>query len=53
MLMTDHHNLINYFKQPTLNARQARGVDFLSEFDFEIKHLKGKKIGWKMLQVER
>eukprot|EP00253_Pinus_taeda_P032583 PITA_32583 len=29
--------------QPTLNARQARWVDFLSGFDFEIKHLQGKE----------
>ena len=43
LLMTDHHSLTNYFSQPTLNARQARWVDFLSGFDFEIKHLKGKE----------
>jgi len=43
LLMTDHHSLTNYFKQPTLNARQARWSDFLSSFDFEIKHLKGKE----------
>jgi len=43
MLMTDHHSLINYFKQPTLNAKQAYWANFLSEFDFEIKHLKEKE----------
>eukprot|EP00253_Pinus_taeda_P017986 PITA_17986 len=43
LLLTDHHSLINYFSQPTLNARQARWVDFLSGFDFEIKHLQGKE----------
>lgn len=43
LLMTDHHSLTSYFNQPTLNARQARWVDFLSGFDFEIKHLKGKE----------
>eukprot|EP00253_Pinus_taeda_P012645 PITA_12645 len=42
LLLTDHHSLTNYFSQPTLNARQARWVDFLSGFDFEIKHLQGK-----------
>lgn len=42
LLLTDHHNLTNYFSQPTLNARQAQWVDFLSGFDFEIKLLKGK-----------
>lgn len=43
LLMTDHHSLTSYFIQPTLNARQARWVDFLGNFDFEIKHLKGKE----------
>lgn len=43
LLLTDHHSLTNYFSQPTLNARQVRWVDFLSSFDFEIKHLKGKE----------
>eukprot|EP00253_Pinus_taeda_P029635 PITA_29635 len=43
LLMTDHHSLTIYFNQPTLNARQARWVDFLSVFNFEIKHLKGKE----------
>eukprot|EP00253_Pinus_taeda_P016981 PITA_16981 len=43
LLLTDHHSLTNYFSQPTLNARQARWVDFLSGFDFEINHLQGKE----------
>eukprot|EP00253_Pinus_taeda_P012980 PITA_12980 len=43
LLMTDHHSLTSYFSQPTLNARQTRWVDFLGNFDFEIKHLKGKE----------
>eukprot|EP00253_Pinus_taeda_P002305 PITA_02305 len=43
LLLTDHHSLTNYFSQPTLNARQARWVDFLSGFDFNIKHLQGKE----------
>ena len=43
LLLTDHHSLTNYFSQSTLNARQARQVDFLSGFYFEIKHLKGKE----------
>eukprot|EP00253_Pinus_taeda_P017239 PITA_17239 len=43
LLMTDHHSLTSYLSQPTLNARQARWVDFLGNFDFEIKHLKGKE----------
>eukprot|EP00253_Pinus_taeda_P018941 PITA_18941 len=43
LLLTDHHSLTHYFSQPTLNARQGRWADFLSGFDFEIKHLKGKE----------
>eukprot|EP00253_Pinus_taeda_P022079 PITA_22079 len=43
LLLTDHHSLTNYFSQPTLNARQARWADFLSGFDFDIRHLKGKE----------
>ena len=30
------------FEQPNLNARKARWLATLREFDFEIKHLKGK-----------
>ena len=37
-LRTDHCG----FDQPTLNARQGRWLEFLCEFDFEIKHIKGK-----------
>ena len=29
--------------QPNLNARQARWLAFLSEYDFEIQHIKGKE----------
>eukprot|EP00253_Pinus_taeda_P012349 PITA_12349 len=42
LLLTDHHSLTSYFSQATLNARQARWIDFLSGFDFDIKHLQGK-----------
>ena len=31
------------FDKKILNARQARWLAFLSEYDFEIKHIKGKK----------
>ena len=31
------------FEQPDLNSRQARWLDFLSEYHFEIKHIKGKE----------
>ena len=43
VLMTDHYGLRYLFDQPKLNARQARWMAFLSEFDFEIKHVKGKE----------
>jgi hypothetical protein len=31
------------FKQPTLNAIQTRWLEFLSEYDFDIKYIKGKE----------
>jgi hypothetical protein len=43
VLMIDHCGLRHLFDQPKLNARQARWMAFLSEFDFEIKHIKGKE----------
>ena len=42
-LRTDHCGLKYLFDQPTLNARKARWLEFLSKFDFEIKHIKGKE----------
>ena len=41
--MTNHCGLRHLFDQPKLNARQARWMALLSEFDFEIKHIKGKE----------
>jgi hypothetical protein len=43
LLMTDHSGLRYLFDQPKLNVRQARSMALLSEFDFEIKHIKGKE----------
>jgi hypothetical protein len=43
VLMTDHCGLRYLFYQPKLNSRQARWMALLSEFDFEIKHIKGKE----------
>ena len=35
---------LNYlFEHPTLNARQTRWMEFLCEYDFDIKHIKGKE----------
>jgi hypothetical protein len=42
-LRTDHNGLKYLFDQPTLNARQSRCLEFLSEYDFDIKHIKGKE----------
>ena len=42
-LRTNHCGLKYLFDQPTLNVRQARWLEFLCEFDFEIKHIKGKE----------
>jgi hypothetical protein len=42
-LSSDHNGLKYLFDQPTLNARQSRWLEFLSEYDFDIKHIKGKE----------
>ena len=42
-LRTDHNGLKYLFDQPTLNARQSRWIYFLCEYDFDIKHIKGKE----------
>jgi hypothetical protein len=42
-LRTDHNGLKYLFDQPTLNARQSRWLEFPSEYDFDIKHIKGKE----------
>jgi hypothetical protein len=42
-LRTYHIGLKYIFEQPTLNAKQTRWLEFLSEYDFDIKHIKGKE----------
>ena len=42
-LKTYHNGLKYLFDQPTLNARQSRWLEFLCEYDFDIKHIKGKE----------
>jgi hypothetical protein len=42
-LRTDHSGLKYLFDQPTLNARQTRWLEFLNEYNFDIKHIKGKE----------
>ena len=41
--MSDNIILKYLFDQQNLNARHARWLSFLSEYDFEIKHIKGKE----------
>ena len=40
---TDHRSLQYLFSQPDLNARQRRWMEFLCEYDFEIKYVLGKE----------
>ena len=42
-LRIDHCGMKCLFGHPTLNARQTRWMEFLSEYDLEIKHIKGKE----------
>jgi hypothetical protein len=41
-LRIDHIGLEYLFEHPTWNARQTRWMEFLSEYEFDIKHIKGK-----------
>ena len=41
--MNDNKGLKYLLDQPNLNARQDRWLAFLSEYDFEIQHIKGKE----------
>ena len=43
LLLSDNLSLKYLFDQKNLNAIQARWLSFLSEYDFEIKHIKGKQ----------
>jgi hypothetical protein len=42
-LRIGHISLKYPFEQPTLNVRQTRWLEFLSEYDFDIKHIKEKE----------
>jgi hypothetical protein len=42
-LRTDHNGLNYFFDQPSLNVRQRRWLEFLYEYDFDIKHIKGNE----------
>lgn len=41
--MSDHSGLRYLFDQMNMNARQARWLATRSEFDFEIRYIKGKE----------
>ena len=43
LLLRDNTYVKNMFTQSRLNSIQARWMAFLSEFDFEVKHIKGKE----------
>jgi hypothetical protein len=42
-LRTDHNGLKYLFNQPNLNVRQRKWLEFLREYDFDIKHIKEKE----------
>jgi hypothetical protein len=42
-LRTDHNGLKYLFDQPTLNARKTIWLEFLCEYEFDIKYIKGKE----------
>jgi hypothetical protein len=42
-LRTNHNGLKYLFEHPTLNARHSRWLEFLCEYDLDIKHIKGKE----------
>jgi len=43
ILMTYHYGLKYLFEHPILNARHARWMALISDFDFEIIHIKEKE----------
>ena len=43
LLKTDNTSLKYLFKQLDLNSRQSIWLAFLSEYHFELKHIKGKE----------
>ena len=49
LLNTDNMSLKYFFDQPNLNARQAIWLDFLSEYHFELKHIRDKRTKLMML----
>jgi hypothetical protein len=42
-IITNHNGMKYLFDQPTLNVRQIIWLEFLSEYEFDINHIKGKE----------
>ena len=42
-LRIDHNGLKYLFGEPTLNVRQRKWLEFLSEYKIDIKNMKGKE----------
>jgi hypothetical protein len=42
IVYTDHRTLENFARQPLLSRRQARWQEFLGQYDFEIRYVKGE-----------
>ena len=42
-ILTDHHPLKYLDSQKSLSRKQARWIEFMQEFDYEIEYLKGKE----------
>ncbi|SGY11864.1 BQ5605_C011g06299 [Microbotryum silenes-dioicae] len=40
-ILTDHHSLAGFMKQPSLSRRQARWTERLADYDFEIVYVRG------------
>jgi len=45
VLMSDHIRFRYLFDQLNMNPREARWLAMISEFDFEIRYIKGKSLG--------
>ena len=43
LFLTNNVGLKYLFDNKTLNAQQVRWLAFLNEYDFKIKHIKGKE----------
>ena len=43
LMKIENMSLKYLFEQPDMNTRKARWLDFLSEYHFKLKHIKGKE----------